>query len=141
MYDLPVDRLVLTDLGKRCRISRRRWPDMGNRAGGRKLRSLRIRSRPCSFSEMVSLELSSKGSFTCVPPSPGSVLYQSPWCGPASWDCPWSPWAVARADRATKPAMEAIIVISRPGFTYRRIRKYRSEYKLVDYGGKTQGLP
>jgi hypothetical protein len=116
---------VLTDLGKRCRISRHRWLDMGNMAGGRKSRFRRIRSQPGSFSEMASLELSmlSKELLTCVPPSPGSVLYQSPWCGPASWDWPWSPWAVARANRAAKPAMETIIVISKPGL---RIGKFES---------------
>ena len=48
---------------------------------------------------------------TCVPPSPGSVLYQSPWCGPASWDWPWSPWAVASAKKAIELARETIIVV------------------------------
>lgn len=36
---------------------------------------------------------------TCVPPSPGRVLYHKDWSGPemAFWDCPCPAWAVAMA--------------------------------------------
>jgi hypothetical protein len=39
------------------------------------------------------------GHVTCVPPSPGRVLYHNPSCGPAngSWSCSWSPCAATAA--------------------------------------------
>ena len=45
-------------------------------------------------------------SLTCVPPSPGSVLYHNLWCGPARGVWSWLPWAVAMPERASKPTTE-----------------------------------
>jgi hypothetical protein len=40
---------------------------------------------------------------TCVPPSPGKVLYHRDLCGPeiGAWS-PWSPWASTEAQKAQK---------------------------------------
>ena len=92
---------------------------MGCMADARTWRYQRRQSPPSKRSIAIREQMSKYQSSTWVPPSPGSLLYQTPSRGPTngSWSWPWSPWA---ATAAAKPRtveesfiLEAIEALSR----------------------------
>ena len=70
------------------------------------MRFLRRQSLPVRLSDQLVVFDS---RLTCVPPSPGRVLYHNDLWGPDTGVCEWSPWQAATLDNASKErAMDSI---------------------------------
>lgn len=137
-----VHALFPTHLGKQCRISPRRWQGKGSMADDRKLRSRRRLNQPVwkqkPVRSTVQFTLFCAGRsvlLTCVPPSPGKVLYHRDLCGPEMglWSWPWLPWAIAQPAHANSAKGLRSMLIIPPQSSGKR-----GACKFAEGGGKRE---